>query len=160
MIKIRAFNSCVPSSDVDDLWLLKFNTIRKINSKDYTQTQINAWAPDEYDHQNWLNRLSEMDPLIAEIDDLIVGFADLQADGYIDHFFCHLDYQGKGVGKALMQALIDKGTLMGLKRYYSNVSITAKPFFKHFGFIIVKQQSVAVRGTVLTNFLMEKSVSK
>ena len=101
-----------------------------------------------------------MDPLIAEIDDLVVGFADLQADGYIDHFFCHLDYQGKGVGKALMQVLIDKGTLMGLKRYYSNVSITAKPFFKHFGFIIVKQQSVAVRGTVLTNFLMEKSVSK
>jgi putative acetyltransferase len=81
----------------------------------------------------------------------------LQSDGYIDHFYCHLDYQGKGVGKALMRALMDKGEQTGIQRYYSHVSITAKPFFEHFGFEIVKQQSVEVRGAALTNFMMEKS---
>ena len=160
MIKIRGINKNRFSSDIDVLWKLKFNTIREVNSQDYTQSQVMAWAPDHYDREGWFKRVIGMDPFIAELENLVVGFADLQADGYIDHFYCHLDFQGKGVGKALMQALMDKGELIGIERYYSHVSITAKPFFEHFGFTSVKRQSVEVRGEGLTNFVMEKRVAK
>ena len=80
----------------------------------------------------------------------------MQNDGYIDFFFCHHAYQGKGVGKALMQHIIKTGRRYGLKRFYADVSITAKPFFQHYGFVVVRQQQKTVRGVVLTNFLMEK----
>ncbi|WP_394392412.1 GNAT family N-acetyltransferase [Shewanella woodyi] len=158
MIKVREFNAQSSSSDIDELWTLKFNTIRKVNCRDYTQAQVKAWAPDRFDRESWLKRVSEMAPLIAEVDGVVVGFADLQVDGYIDHFFCHLDYQGRGVGKTLMKALMEKGVRLGVPRYYSHVSITARPFFEHFGFTLVKQQSVEVRGEALTNYVLEKIV--
>jgi len=43
-----------------------------------------------------------------------------------------------------------------LKRCYAHVSITAKPFFLHFGFNVVKEQQVNVWGVTLTNYVMEK----
>jgi putative acetyltransferase len=80
----------------------------------------------------------------------------IQTDGYIDFFYCHHAYQGKGVGKALMQHLLKTGKRFGVKRFYADVSVTAMPFFQHFGFAIVRQQQKEVRGVTLSNFLMEK----
>lgn len=43
-----------------------------------------------------------------------------------------------------------------LDRLYSHASITAKPFFEHFGFKEVKEQEVHIRGQILTSFVLEK----
>ena len=82
--------------------------IRNVNIKDYSEEQIKAWASDEYDEDEWSKRIKKMNPYVAEIDGQLVGFADVQEDGYIDHFFCHYKYLGQGVGKILMQYIIDK----------------------------------------------------
>jgi len=46
--------------------------------------------------------------------------------------------------------------LRGLDRLYSEVSITAQPFYEHLGFRVVANKSVEMKGQVLTYFLMEK----
>lgn len=135
---------------------LFYNTVHHVNQRDYTPEQREAWAPVKYDENAWVMRMLESEPFVALDNDTIVGFADVQTDGYIDFFFCHHAYQGKGVGKALMKHLLKTGRRYGLKRFYANVSITAKPFFQHYGFEVVRQQQKEVRGVVLTNFLMEK----
>ena len=135
---------------------LFYNTVHNVNQRDYTPEQRNAWAPAQYDENAWAMRLLESEPFVALDNDTIVGFADVQNDGYIDFFFCHQAYQGKGVGKALMQHILKTGKRFGVKRFYANVSLTAKPFFEHYGFTVVRQQQKDVRGVVLTNFLMEK----
>ena len=135
---------------------LFYNTVHNVNQRDYTPEQRNAWAPAQYDVNAWARRLLESEPFVALDNDTIVGFADVQSDGYIDFFFCHHAYQGKGVGKALMQHILKTGKRYGVKRFYANVSITAKLFFQHYGFDVVRQQQKEVRGVVLTNFLMEK----
>lgn len=140
------------------IWQIKYNTIRMVNVRDYSEEQVKAWAPDIYNVKEWAKRIKEMDPYVAEIDGIIVGYADVQNDGYVDHFFCHFEYQGQGVGTALMQTLFDDALSKGTSRLYSHVSITAKPFFEHFGFVVVKKQSVEVRGQVLTNFIMENNL--
>jgi putative acetyltransferase len=38
---------------------------------------------------------------------------------------------------------------------WSDVSITAKPFFERQGFVVIKQQTVNLRGVDLDNYLME-----
>lgn len=144
--------------DAGATWLLYFNTIRNINSRDYNQLQVAAWAPDSMDLFIWNKRMTDIEPFVAEIDGTIVGYADLQNDGLIDHFFCHHQYQRQGVGRALMQHIFNIGTEKKIKLYFSQVSISAKPFFESFGFIVVKQQSVAVRGQQLINFHMQKTV--
>ena len=152
MVTIRQFQSG------DELALrdLFYNTIRTVNLKDYSEQQVKAWAPDEYDQQAWSEKISALNPFVALIDGVIVGYADVQADGYIDHFFCHTDYQGQGVGKKLMQSIHQKAKANAYQRLYAHASITARPFFEHFGFSMVKQQQVEIRGQKLTNFVVEK----
>lgn len=154
MFTIRKFQQGEESTLRD----IFFNTVRHVNIKDYSELQVKAWAPDYYDQSEWCKRISAINPFVAVLDNEIVGYADVQDNGYIDHFFCHWNHQGKGVGKALMQKLIVAGQQKGNARIYSHASITAKPFFEHFGFEMVKSQQVNIRGQVLTNYVMEKFV--
>jgi putative acetyltransferase len=152
LLTIRPFQA----QDTAALRALFVETVHHVNSRDYTANQIAAWAPSSYDETAWLARLSAINPYVAQLNGQIVGYADIQADGYIDHFFCHAQYQRQGIGKALMQKLFATAKLRGIARLYAHVSITAKPFFSAFGFIEVKAQQVEIRGQLLTNFVMEK----
>ncbi|MHA2938947.1 N-acetyltransferase family protein [Vibrio sp. RC27] len=154
MIIIRDFKT----EDIDVLWSIFFNTIRKININDYSQRQVEAWAPSKFDAELWEKRVSELNPYVAEIDGKVVGYADLQEDGVIEHFYCHHEYQGCGVGRALMSYVLEQAENRGIRRLYSEVSITARPFYEHFGFVTTKEQKVLVRSQRLCNFIMEKSV--
>lgn len=151
MITIRRF--CL--GDEPALWALFYHTIRHINIRDYSPEQVSAWAPDNVDQQVWQRRMRGLKPFVAEINGNIVGYADLQHDGLIDHFFCHHEHQGQGVGRALMNAIFIEGKNRGITRYYSHVSITARPFFEKMGFTVRKQQDINVRGQVLTNYVMD-----
>ncbi|PSV18865.1 GNAT family N-acetyltransferase [Photobacterium kishitanii] len=152
MITIREY----VESDAQVLWDIHFYTIRNINLRDYSQEQVEAWAPDCLDLSVWKKRMSGLSPFVAEIDNIIVGYTDLQPNGLIDHFFCHHEYQGRGVGKALMSHVLSMAEQRDIKRLYSEVSITARPFYEYFGFKVVQAQEVEVRGQKLRNFVMEK----
>ncbi|MCJ8269852.1 MAG: GNAT family N-acetyltransferase [Psychrosphaera sp.] len=155
MLTVRQFKS----ADAPRLWQLKYHTIRTVNTKDYSEAQVQAWAPDAQAPKEWSERAKAMNPLVAEFDGKVVGYADVQSDGYIDHFFCDAQRQGQGIGKALMLGLFEAGKAKGVTRFYSHVSITAKPFFAHFGFDVIKQQQVEIRGQILCNYIMERAVA-
>ncbi|WP_245542684.1 GNAT family N-acetyltransferase [Psychromonas ossibalaenae] len=127
-----------------------------INKSDYSTPQLKAWAPDSMDMFIWNKRMTDIEPYIAELNGEIVGYADLQNDGLIDHFFCHQAHQREGIGRALMTHILAQGKQQKIKHYFAQVSITAKPFFEHFGFKVVKQQLVEVRDQELINYHMEK----
>jgi len=152
MIKIRNYET----KDAAITWAIKFNTIRNINIRDYTVAQTKAWAPDNFDMKLWQKRVSDMNPFIAELNGQVVGFADLQNNGYIDHFFCHSEYQGIGVGRSLMEHIFAIGSSERISRFYSEVSLTARTFYEHFGFKVVEEKHFEVQGEKLTNFVMEK----
>ncbi|MCL9774200.1 GNAT family N-acetyltransferase [Vibrio methylphosphonaticus] len=152
MIKIRQY----VEADTRAMWEIHFHTIRNINIRDYTQAQVEAWAPEHFDLAIWKQRMNALSPFVAELDGVIVGYTDLQENGLIDHFFCHHDYQGQGVGKALINHVLAIGEEKGIQRFFSEVSITAKPFYQHFGFEVVNAQDVEIRGQILRNFVMEK----
>ncbi|WP_201786746.1 GNAT family N-acetyltransferase [Serratia symbiotica] len=68
----------------------------------YSPEQINAWAPNTYDVQEWNKRINILKPFVAEINGNILGYADLQPSGYIDHFFVTSSHARQGIGNALM----------------------------------------------------------
>lgn len=152
MLTIRKY----VEEDAQITWQLFFNTVRNINRQDYTVQQLQAWAPESMDLFIWNKRMRDIDPFIAELDGNIVGYADLQNNGLIDHFFCHQNYQRQGVGRALMIHIMHEGKKRHINHYFSQVSITAKPFFEHFGFKVVEQRSVEVKELTLLCFHMEK----
>ncbi|WP_051090304.1 GNAT family N-acetyltransferase [Psychromonas ossibalaenae] len=136
---------------------LFFNSVRNINCRDYSQTQIQAWAAEQYDPLEWQALIKSINPFVVTLKDEIVAYGSLQSDGYIDHFFCHYLHQKNGFAKALMRLLLRTGKDIGIKRFYADVSITAKPFFEYFGFMVVKEQLVEKNGVLLKNYLMEKT---
>ena len=152
MITIRDY----AEGDAAVLWGIFYNTIRRINSRDYSQVEVESWASDEQDPVLWEQRMRGICPFIAEIDGVAVGYADLQSSGLIDHFFCHHNYQRQGVGTALMEHIFSVGETKGIERYYSKVSKTAKPFYERFGFSVVTEQTLDTGEQMLENFTMEK----
>jgi putative acetyltransferase len=154
VIRIRNYQA----NDDKALWEIFFHTVRNVNVRDYSQQQVEAWAPSSFDFALWQKRMNGLQPFVAELDGCVVGYTDLQPNGLIDHFFCHHEYQGKGVGKALMEHVFTVGRVRGVSRYFSEVSITARPFYEHLGFKVVNEQEVEMRGVKLTNYVMEKIV--
>ncbi|WP_334943435.1 GNAT family N-acetyltransferase [Nostoc sp.] len=143
-------------SDTKAIMKLFYDTIHEINICDYTQEQVNAWAPETMDYEVWHKRLQAKLPYIAENNGEIVGFGELEPDGHIGCFYCHSKYQRKGIGSKLLIHIKDTAQLQGIKRLYTEASITAKPFFENKGFSVVRQQQVELRGVWFQNYVMEK----
>lgn len=73
--------------DTEVLWQLVFNTVHKINSRDYTPEKVNAWIPKEMDKSWWVNEFSDKLPFILYDENYVYGYADVQRNGNINHFF-------------------------------------------------------------------------
>lgn len=132
------------------------SAIHQVAIRDYTREQVKAWAPDAMDMASWINRIRNIEPFVVEIDGVAVGYADLQPDGYIDHFFVSGDHPGQGIGSALMQHLVETARSRNLAVMTSDVSKTAQGFFLKSGFQIVEHKHVTIRGVVLGNARMRK----
>lgn len=139
--------------DCKELTELFYNTVHTINAKDYTKEQLNVWATGHIDLEKWDQSLQEHYSVVAIDNGIIVGFGDIDKNGYLDRLFVHADYQRKGIASAICNELeqaveIDKIT--------THASITAKPFFESRGYKVIKEQQVVKNGISLTNYLMEK----
>ena len=146
-------------SDAQALANIYYYTIHNINIRDYSEEQINAWAPKNYLEiklDDWKKKWEKLVPFVAVSEDEIVGFAEFEDNGHIDCFYVHHNWQGKNVGSALISAIENQALKQNISRIFAEVSITAKPFFERKGFNVVKEQSVTIRGVDLTNFVMEK----
>jgi putative acetyltransferase len=148
----------------EELALLELfqSAVRISAAQDYTAEQIEAWAPAHITAERsrrWVDRTQAMDPFVAELDGALAGYADLQADGFIDHFFVSPSYARRGVGAALMTHLIDLARIRGVARLRSDVSRTAQPLFSRFGFEVVKQQCPMLRGIEIPNARMCANVA-
>jgi putative acetyltransferase len=151
-MKIRLFRT----QDTEQIAQLFHETVREVNIRDYSNNQVKAWAPDDIYFRNWSEVCLKRFTYVADDEGIIVGFGELEPNGHIDCFYCHKNYQRRGVGSQIYQAIEAKALELGLARLFTEASITAKPFFQHMGFSVVKQQQVTRRGETFTNYAMEK----
>ena len=126
--------------------------------RDYSQLQVDTWAPREHDPSAWALRVRGLAPFVALLDGSIAGYADIQPTGYIDHFYVADEAGGQGVGGALMRRILARAEELGLAELTSHVSLTAQPFFAHFGFEVVEHRVFDVRGVEMRNAAMRKTL--
>ena len=149
-------------SDIQAVVALFYDTIHTVNRRDYSKEQVEAWAPpDERQRRERLlhDSLAAQLAYIVETEERkIVGFADLTLEGKVDRLFTHRAYQRQGVASALLNRLEAEARALGLHAIDTEASITAKPFFEHHGFQVVREQTIERRGVTLNNYRMVKQL--
>lgn len=136
------------------------SAIREVAARDYTSAQVEAWAPLAFDAAHWARRVQGIQPFVVErADGRVVAYADVQPSGYIDHFFVAAAANGQGVGGLLMRRIHERAAELGLAELTSEVSRTAQPFYRHFGFELVDHHEREVRGVMIQYAAMRKRLA-
>jgi len=155
-LKIRRYLE----SDTPQLAELFFNSVRDGTAGHYSEEQRRAWAPSVPDTEKLRSRLVPIIVFVAEDTSGIVGFITLDDTGYIDLAFVRPDRICTGVGSVLYEQVEQAALSQDLPRLFTNASKLAKPFFEKHGWSVRKQQEVDHRGVMLTNYRMEKLLTK
>jgi len=143
----------------DAVWKVYFSATHESNARDYHADLIERWAPRDRDMNQWADRLAQKNPFVAVMDEEIVGMAEIETDGFIDYFYVHPRWQGRGIGKALLATLESEASKLGVNLISADVSITAKAFFLSRGFRVTEAKSNIILGHPAPNFRMQKKLS-
>ena len=142
------------SGDAPALRRVFHSSVHALARGEYDEAQRRAWAPDEHDEAQWAQVMDRLQPFVLEVDGAVVAYADLQPDGYIDHFFVAGDSGGRGIGSRLMAHLLQQAAARGIGMLYAHVSLTAQPLFARAGFVLEAERQVVSRGVEMRNALM------
>jgi putative acetyltransferase len=153
-VRIRGYDA----GDAPEIVRLFYETVRSVNRAHYSDRQVMAWAPGVPDPGEWHARMAGRKTLVAEKGGEVVGFAELEDDGHLDMLYLREDAVGRGVGGGLYGAVERVARADGIRRIFTEASITARPFFERQGFRVVREQTVVRRGVAMTNFAMEKTL--
>ena len=155
-MKIRRFSQ----RDETALLSVFLSSVHTLASRYYTHEQTEAWAPPDIDPEQWASRMRELRPFVVEVEGEIAGYADVQPDGYIDHFYVSGTCPGQGIGTLLMNSIHEEARQSGMSVLTSHVSKSAEQFFLRHGFHVVERGFPVRRGVTLENALMRKGLTK
>lgn len=143
------------STDIMEITQLFYDTVHTVNANDYSNEQLDVWASKDIDRAIWNSSLLSHYSYVAEMDNIIIGFGDIDKTGYLDRLYVHKDYQNLGIGTAICNRLESniENNIISV-----HASITAKPFFEKRGYTVIREQQVKRKGISLKNYLMQKTL--
>lgn len=146
--------------DCDEIYKLFYNTVHSVNAKDYSKNQLDVWAKKIFDSKVFCKSFNEHYTIVAEKNRIVVGFGNVNYQGYLNMLYIHKDLQNKGIATAIVNKL-ETYTIQNKTKFIStHASITARPFFERRGYITIKEQQVIRDNIYLTNYVMEKQLIK
>lgn len=140
-------------ADCGNLAQLFYDTVHSINAEDYNKQQLDVWAAGTVNLEEWNRSFQEHFTVVAVKGDFIVGFGDIDCNGYLDRLFVHKDHQGKGIATAICEELEKQCSGIQIT---TAASITSKPFFEKRGYKVANEQEVERQGVKLKNYAMKK----
>lgn len=168
------------TNDIPEIIKMYKNTVRAVNAKDYTPSQIEVWAEGAENKARWESAINEQYFVLAEDNTplpsdqtegltdslpsqegnkLLAGFASIAKDGYLDFMYVSKDHQRCGVASVLLDEIEKKALEQNNKEIYSHVSKTAKGFFLRRGYEHVKDIEDPYKGEIFINALMIKKLN-
>lgn len=125
----------------------------------YTAEQVVAWAgPPEDNLPSWHAARSVPATIVAVIDDTVIGFSDLDEQGYIDMLFVSPEFGRRGVASRLLDEVESRARTAGLDALTVSASLLLRPLLERRGFVVEKQLAPVVNSVSLVSFAMRKSL--
>lgn len=143
-------------NDIDEIMNLYSDTVRNVNSKDYSADQVEVWANGAFRPEIWKQRIRDQYFIVAEENGTITGFSSIADDGYIDFMYIHKDFQRRGIARELLNEIERKGREQGNEELYSHVSKTARGFFEKYGYEFSGEEIDPVGNVIFINNIMKK----
>lgn len=144
--------------DLEQITELFRETVLQINSKDYSDKQVQTWASRADNTNKWRDRIRHQYFIVAEQEGQIIGFGSITKEAYLDTIFVHKDHQHEGVGTEILHQLLEHARNSGKAEIYTEASLTARPFLEKHGFRTKKPQQKVRDGVVFVNFAMIKAL--
>ena len=132
------------------------DTVHAVNRHDYSEAHLDAWAPYQVDLEHWRAVIDGSYLMVAISGGMVVGFANLDGDDYVDQLFVHKDLLRKRIATKLMEEIEREAKRRGAARLWTQSSITARKFFERQGFATLQAQRITYNGQIFDNFSMEK----
>lgn len=154
MIQIRQ----ATLEDLPEITCIFRDTIHQVNSKDYSEKQIEVWSSGADDIDHWKDRIENRYFLVAEIKDQIVGFAYLRDGHYLDGIFVHKDFQRRTIGSKLLRIIESRVSINGYEIIKSDISISALNFFDSHFYEVEKKQKKNYKGLAFQNYIVYKEL--
>lgn len=126
---------------------------------DYSPDQIESWAPADVDVSAWERKRAERLTAVADDGGTVVGFTDVDHDGYIDMLFVDPAVGRRGVATSLVTWAAQRAESLGARFLRTSASITARPFFIAQGFVVDEERRPVVRGVAMPNYAMGRSLA-
>lgn len=133
-------------------------TVRYVNSIDYTKEQIETWPGISDNYSSLLKSLEKSISYVALINNKIVGFGDINNLGYISRLYTDKDFQGKGIGSALLKKLEEEAMNLGLKEIKLESTTSAKPFYESKGYEVIEKILSNIQGVQHEDWAMVKKL--
>jgi putative acetyltransferase len=131
--------------------------VEELTIDDYDEDQREAWASRSDDVAAFGARLAGALTIVAIVEGGPVGFGSLKGD-VIDMLFVAPAVAGRGVGTALLDALVKLAAARGVRKLTSEVSDTALLVFERQGFAAERRNAVQIDGQWLANTTMAKTL--
>lgn len=144
--------------DISYITRLYGDTVRNVNSVDYSPDEIKVWAEGAENTERWQKAIAEQFFILAYIENSLAGFGSIAADGYLDFLYVSKDHQRMGVAKTILDEIEKKAAEQKNNRIYSHVSKTARGFFEKHGYICEREIEDPFKGVIFINALMVKNL--
>lgn len=135
-------------------------TVHTICQRDYTQAELDAWAPDRFDAKRFREALMPCYNIVAAEGENIIGFASINNSGYINRLFTHKDRQGEGIATKLLTQMENWAVKQGIFELSLDSSKTAESFYTQHGFLKSGVSVINHRGVVFRNTVMKKNLKE
>ncbi|WP_028041938.1 GNAT family N-acetyltransferase [Candidatus Stoquefichus massiliensis] len=145
-------------TDLEEVLTLFYDNVHTVCVHDYTQEQLDAWAPKNPDIYRWEASLNKNHTLVVEENGKIIGFGNVGETGYLDRLYVHADYLHQGIASMIVNQLEKYAKTKGIVFMNTAASVTSRAFFEAKGYTVLQEQSVERRGVRLRRYLMEKKL--
>jgi putative acetyltransferase len=144
--------------DLPEITAIYRDTIRAVNSRDYSEAQIEAWSSGADDTKKWQDRIKKFYFLVAEVNNQIVGFSYLKQGYYLENIFVHKDFQRQTIASKLLRIMESQVSINGNDTIKSDISITALDFFDSHFYDVEKKQKKSFKGKVFDIYIVTKDL--
>ena len=147
-------------SDIDRVRMIAADTWRDTYTSFIPAEIQEKVLKEAYSNEEMDNRFKSSINLVAESNGVMMGYAFFSGDKdvFLESIYLHPNYQGKGVGKCLLETGLSKfkaADSISLTVYKGNPNIS---FYEKEGFQVVKENKGDFFGHPVTFILMKKNL--